>query len=42
MRRAHGLLLSGKDEDAARGQLFLEVSREKRARIEQGKDESDA
>lgn len=42
MRRAHDLLLSGKDEDAARGQLFLEVSREKRARIEQGNGESGA
>lgn len=41
MRRAHELLLSGRDEDAARGQLFLEVSREKRARSEQDASGSD-
>lgn len=42
MRRAHELLLSGRDEDAARGQLFLEVSREKRTRSEQGNGASGA
>lgn len=32
MRRAHDLLLSGMDENAARGQLFLEVAQQKRER----------
>ncbi len=32
MRRAHDLLLSGMEENAARGQLFLEVAQQKRER----------